>query len=127
MLHLPYRTSLLISSIWPTLTCFFERNISRMPVYEGSLDNVTGVLSTKDLLPYLDKPEDFNWKTLLRKPFFVPESKMIEKKFISYVEQNITGKTDISFGKKNKWLDEFKFHYDEENINEIISNIFKLF
>jgi putative hemolysin len=55
-----------------------EWGYSRMPVYEGSLDNVTGVLSTKDLLPHLDKPEDFNWKTLLRKPFFVPESKMID-------------------------------------------------
>lgn len=55
-----------------------EWGYSRMPVYEGSLDNVTGVLSTKDLLPHLDKSGDFNWKTLLRKPFFVPESKMID-------------------------------------------------
>ena len=55
-----------------------EWGYSRMPVYEASLDNVTGVLSTKDLLPHLDKPEDFNWKALLRKPFFVPESKMID-------------------------------------------------
>jgi gliding motility-associated protein GldE len=55
-----------------------EWGYSRMPVYQGSLDNVTGVLSTKDLLPHLDKPDDFNWSTLLRKPFFVPESKMID-------------------------------------------------
>jgi len=80
-------------------------------------------------VPYSKDDNDFYWFNLQDSGTFylIPESKMIEKKFISYVEQNIIGKTKISFGKKSKWLDEFKFHYDEENINEIISNIFKLF
>ncbi|HQU99878.1 MAG TPA: gliding motility-associated protein GldE, partial [Bacteroidia bacterium] len=50
---------------------------SRLPVYNTSLDNVSGVLHIKDLLPHLNKNDDFEWQQLIRKPFFVPESKMI--------------------------------------------------
>lgn len=51
---------------------------SRMPVYEGNSDNIKGVLYAKDLLPYIDKREkDFNWTTLLRPAYFVPETRVI--------------------------------------------------
>ena len=50
---------------------------SRIPVYKDNFDNVTGVLYIKDLLPHLKK-DKFNWKKLIRTPFFVPESKMID-------------------------------------------------
>ena len=50
---------------------------SRIPVYKDNFDNVTGVLYIKDLLPHLKKNK-FNWKKLIRTPFFVPESKMID-------------------------------------------------
>lgn len=51
---------------------------SRVPVYKNNLDNVIGILYIKDLLPHIDKENDFNWITLIRKPYFVPESKMID-------------------------------------------------
>lgn len=55
-----------------------ELNYSRLPVYKEGLDHITGMIHTKDLLPYLDQPADFKWKQLLRPPFFVHEQKMIE-------------------------------------------------
>lgn len=51
---------------------------SRIPVFSGTFDNVVGILFIKDLLPHLDKEETFDWKELLRKPFFVPENKKID-------------------------------------------------
>ncbi len=55
-----------------------EYGYSRLPVFSGTFDNVTGILFIKDLLPHLDKKDDFDWKSLLRKPFFVPENKKID-------------------------------------------------
>lgn len=51
---------------------------SRMPAYENNLDHIQGVLYTKDLLPYLNQPENLDWKTLLRPTLFIPESKKID-------------------------------------------------
>ncbi len=51
---------------------------SRIPVYEETIDNVLGVLYIKDLLPFIEKDEDFAWKDLIRKSFFVPETKKID-------------------------------------------------
>lgn len=55
-----------------------ELHYSRLPVYKGNLDEVVGVIHTKDLLPYLQEKEDFDWHVLMRSPFFVPETKLIE-------------------------------------------------
>ena len=55
-----------------------ELHYSRLPVYKDDLDEVVGIIHTKDLLPYLDKPDDFNWLPLVRQPFFVHEQKLIE-------------------------------------------------
>jgi magnesium and cobalt exporter, CNNM family len=55
-----------------------ELHYSRLPVYKTSLDEVAGVLNTKDLQAHLQQPEDFDWHVLLRQPFFVPETKLIE-------------------------------------------------
>ncbi|MFZ9694571.1 MAG: gliding motility-associated protein GldE [Chitinophagaceae bacterium] len=55
-----------------------ELHYSRLPVYRESLDEIVGILNTKDLLPHLQKGEDFDWHTLLRAPYFVPEPKLIE-------------------------------------------------
>ena len=55
-----------------------ELHYSRLPVYRESLDEIAGILNTKDLLPHLQKGEDFDWHTLLRAPYFVPEPKLIE-------------------------------------------------
>ena len=55
-----------------------ELHYSRLPVYKNNLDEVVGMLHTKDILPHLNEPADFDWHTLLRQPFFVHEKKLIE-------------------------------------------------
>jgi putative hemolysin len=55
-----------------------EYGYSRLPVFSGTFDNILGILFIKDLLPHLDKDESFDWKALIRKPFFVPENKKID-------------------------------------------------
>ncbi len=55
-----------------------ELHYSRLPVYRNNLDEVVGMLHTKDILPYINEPVDFDWHTLLRQPYFVHEHKLIE-------------------------------------------------
>ena len=55
-----------------------ENGYSRMPVYAGSRDNIKGILYIKDLLPHLTKGDNFRWQSLIRPPYFVPETKMID-------------------------------------------------
>ncbi len=58
-----------------------EKGYSRLPVFGDSQDDIKGVLYARDLLPYVgDKPEakSFEWQTLIRKTYFVPESRMID-------------------------------------------------
>lgn len=50
---------------------------SRIPVYEDNIDTIKGILYVKDLLPYIDRKQ-FDWTTLLRDPFFVPENKKLD-------------------------------------------------
>ncbi len=54
-----------------------EKGYSRIPVYRDNIDHIEGVLFVKDLLPHLDKKQ-FDWKTLLREVFFVPENKKLD-------------------------------------------------
>lgn len=54
-----------------------ELHYSRLPVFKNNLDDITGVLNTKDLLPHLNL-SDFDWHSLIRTPLFVPESKLIK-------------------------------------------------
>jgi putative hemolysin len=54
-----------------------ESGFSRIPVCAGSFDNVSGILYAKDVLPYTNNPANFRWQTLLRPPYFVPETKKI--------------------------------------------------
>ena len=60
------------------LNCIVENNYSRIPVYSETEDNIKGVLYIKDLLPHLTKPATFRWQSLIRPPYFVPETKMID-------------------------------------------------
>ena len=55
-----------------------ELHYSRLPVYKTNLDEVVGVINTKDLLQHLEKDASFDWHPLIRPPYFVPESKPIE-------------------------------------------------
>lgn len=56
-----------------------DSGFSRIPVYEESVDKIKGVIYIKDLLPYLNRKDDFNWASLLRNPFYVPENKKINE------------------------------------------------
>lgn len=55
-----------------------ELNYSRLPVYKHNLDEIKGMLHTKDLLPYIGEPDSFDWTSLIRQPYFVHEQKLIE-------------------------------------------------
>lgn len=55
-----------------------ELHYSRLPVYKGTLDDVTGMLHTKDLLPHINEDDNFDWYKLMRQPYFVHEQKLIE-------------------------------------------------
>jgi gliding motility-associated protein GldE len=59
------------------LAAIVDSGFSRVPVYEGTLDHVVGVLHIKDVLPHLDA-SDLDWRTLLREPYFVPENKKLD-------------------------------------------------
>lgn len=68
-----------MSATFPeVIKCVVENNYSRIPVYKGTADNIQGVLYIKDLLPHLQKPANFRWQSLIRPPYFVPETKMID-------------------------------------------------
>jgi len=66
-----------------------EHHYSRLPVYESSLDTIKGMIHSKDILEYLDKPSDFDWHQLMRKPFFVHEYKFIEDLMKEFQQQRI--------------------------------------
>ena len=71
------------------LECIVENNYSRIPVFQGSEDNIKGILYIKDLLPHLSKPANFRWQTLIRAPYFVPETKMIDDLLRDFQEHKV--------------------------------------
>ena len=54
-----------------------ENRYSRIPVYDETIDNITGVIYLKDLFPHLNE-KNFNWTTLVREPYFIPENKKLD-------------------------------------------------
>ncbi len=62
---------------------------SRIPVYEETIDKIEGILYIKDLLPHLNKEDDFKWQTLLRPGFFIPESKKIDGLLKDFQEKQV--------------------------------------
>ena len=71
------------------LQCIVENNYSRIPVYQGSIDQVRGILYIKDLLPHLGKPSSFRWQSLIRPPYFVPETKKIDDLLREFQENKV--------------------------------------
>jgi putative hemolysin len=55
-----------------------DAGYSRIPIYKKTFDDVIGILYIKDLLPFIFEKQDFDWTTLIRKPFYVPENKKID-------------------------------------------------
>jgi putative hemolysin len=66
-----------------------ELNYSRLPVYKDEIDTVVGMIHTKDVLPFLNEPADFNWQSLLRPPYFVHEQKLIEDLLAEFQQKRI--------------------------------------
>lgn len=62
---------------------------SRIPVYRETIDKIEGILYVKDLLPHLEKGNNYNWQTLLRSGFFVPESKKIDSLLRDFQEKRV--------------------------------------
>lgn len=77
------------STFSEVLQCIVENNYSRIPVYQESMDNVRGILYIKDLLPHLNKPSAFRWQSLIRPPYFVPETKKIDDLLRDFQENKV--------------------------------------
>jgi gliding motility-associated protein GldE len=60
------------------LKCAAENAYSRIPVHGKTQDDIRGILYIKDLIPHLNRGENFRWQSLIRQPFFVPETKKID-------------------------------------------------
>ncbi len=114
-----------------------ELHYSRLPVYKTSLDEVVGVLNTKDLQAHLQQQEDFDWHVLLRHPFFVPETKLIEDLLKDFQAKRIHFAVVVDeFGGTSgivtmedileEIIGEIKDEFDEEegNIRKIDENTF---
>ena len=77
------------STFQEVLQCVVENNYSRIPVYQGDSDHVRGILYIKDLLPHLSKGSSFRWQTLIRPPYFVPETKKIDDLLREFQENKV--------------------------------------
>lgn len=71
------------------LKCIVDNNYSRIPVYRGNVDKICGILYIKDLLPHLLKPANFRWQSLIRPPYFVPETKKIDDLLREFQENKV--------------------------------------
>ncbi len=65
-----------------------KNGYSRIPVYKDSIDSVIGILYVKDLLPYIDRKQ-FDWTSLLRAPFFVPENKKLDDLMVEFQTKKV--------------------------------------
>ena len=77
------------STFQEVLQCVVENNYSRIPVYQGDSDHIRGILYIKDLLPHLSKGSSFRWQTLIRPPYFVPETKKIDDLLREFQENKV--------------------------------------
>ena len=77
------------STFQEVIQSIVENNYSRIPVYQESIDNVRGILYIKDLLPHLNKPATFRWQSLIRPPYFVPETKKIDDLMRDFQENKV--------------------------------------
>ena len=73
-------TAIELHALWSeVMEVIIKSGYSRIPVYDTSQDVIKGILYSKDLLPYIGKQSDsFRWQTLIREPYFVPETRRID-------------------------------------------------
>jgi putative hemolysin len=77
------------SNFKEVLAVILEAGYSRLPVYRGSFDKIEGVLYIKDLLPYLNQDASFDWQSLIRPTYFVPETKKIDDLLKEFQEKKV--------------------------------------
>lgn len=115
------------------LNCIVENVYSRIPVYADTKDNIKGILYIKDLLPHLNKGDNFRWQSLIRPAYFVPETKMIDdllrdfqtnKIHIAIVVDEFGGTSGIVTMEDiiEEIVGEIRDEYDEEEYNYSILN-----
>jgi len=75
-------------SIKEIISKIIEMGFSRIPVYEESIDKITGILYVKDLLPNM-KSKDFEWNKLLKEPLYVPENKKLDDLLKEFQQKKI--------------------------------------
>ncbi len=61
------------------LAIVVESGYSRIPIYAGNFDNVKGILYVKDMLPFINEKDSFRWQTLMRPPYFIPDTKKVKE------------------------------------------------
>ena len=116
-----------------------DLHYSRVPVYKNNLDEIAGILQTKDLLPHVNDADGFHWQQLMRTPFFVPEHKLIDDLLKEFQQKRIHFAVVVDeFGGTSgivtmediveEIIGEIKDEFDEnENINKKIDESNYLF
>ena len=66
-----------------------DNNYSRIPVYQDNEDHIRGILYIKDLIPYIGKPANFRWQSLVRPAYFVPETKKVDDMLREFQTQRV--------------------------------------
>ena len=121
------------TSFKDVLKCIVDNAYSRIPIYADSRDNIKGILYIKDLLPHLNKGDNFRWQSLIRPAYFVPETKMIDdllrdfqanKIHIAVVVDEFGGTSGIVTMEDiiEEIVGEIRDEYDEEERNYVVLN-----
>jgi gliding motility-associated protein GldE len=71
------------------ITTIVDCGYSRIPVYEESFDKIIGLLYIKDLLTHIKEKDNFNWNSIIREPFFVPENKKLDDLLKDFQEKKV--------------------------------------
>lgn len=66
-----------------------ELHYSRIPIYKNNLDDIIGIIQSKDILPFVNENDDFDWHQLMRQPYFVPEHNLIKDLLRELQKKNI--------------------------------------
>ena len=77
------------ASLSQLLSIVVESGYSRLPVYDGTPDNIKGILLAKDLLPYINENNTFHWQGLIKPAYFVPETKKIDDLLAEFQKNKI--------------------------------------
>jgi len=77
------------TSFTDVINTIMDSGHSRIPIYEDSFDKILGLLYIKDLIPFIDEKENYDWTPLIRNPFFVPENKKLDDLLKEFQDKKI--------------------------------------